>query len=179
MEAKTVYLYCCDLAPPLIFMCTFVVSLHPNIVDDVEEAASHWLAVTILCPPPPLLSSSHAALQEKDDGAPGDLMIKQTHKDQAIDLAKGDYANRVSIDDKLSLLITDASLSDQKTFTCMMVSESNIREFPVSVVVHSKLHFYTEPPPHVPCVTSVSGHSEWINKWCVPKYHVLLLFNSF
>lgn len=75
---------------------------------------------------------------EKDDGAPGDLLIKQTHKDQAIDLTKGDYANRVSIDDKLSLLITDASLNDQKTFTCMMVSESNIREFPVSVVVHKK-----------------------------------------
>ncbi|XP_071317643.1 CD166 antigen homolog A isoform X3 [Trachinotus anak] len=75
---------------------------------------------------------------EKDDGTPGDLLIKQARSDQATVQATDNYAQRISIDDKFSLLITQASLTDQKTFTCMVVSESNLMEFPVSVVVNKK-----------------------------------------
>lgn len=78
-------------------------------------------------------------LQEKDDGTPGDLLIKQARNDQATVQATDDYAQRISIDDKFSLLITQASLKDQKTFTCMVVSDTNLMEFPVSVLVYSKL----------------------------------------
>lgn len=77
-------------------------------------------------------------LKEKDDGSPGDLLIKQARSEQATIQATDHYAQRVSIDDKLSLLITGASLKDQKTFTCMVVSENNLMEYPVSVLVHSK-----------------------------------------
>lgn len=83
-------------------------------------------------------------VQEKDDGTPGDLLIKQARNDQATVQATDNYAQRVSIDDKFSLLITQASLKDQKTFTCMVVSDSNLMEFPISVVVHSKLNIDTE-----------------------------------
>ncbi|GAA6226813.1 CD166 antigen homolog [Lates japonicus] len=75
---------------------------------------------------------------EKDDGTPGDLLIKQARNDQATIQATDDYAQRVSIDDEFSLLITQASLKDQKTFTCMVVSVNNLMEYPVSVVVHKK-----------------------------------------
>lgn len=75
---------------------------------------------------------------EKDDGTPGDLLIKQAHKDKATVQATDDYAQRVSINDKFSLLINQASLKDQKTFTCMVVSNSNLNEFPVSVIVHKQ-----------------------------------------
>ncbi|KAM7398664.1 hypothetical protein PAMA_006528 [Pampus argenteus] len=75
---------------------------------------------------------------EKDDGTPGDLLIKQAHKDKATVQATDDYAQRVSINDKFSLLITQASLKDQKTFTCMVVSDVNLMEYPVSVIVHKK-----------------------------------------
>ncbi|XP_044078800.1 CD166 antigen homolog A isoform X2 [Siniperca chuatsi] len=75
---------------------------------------------------------------EKDDGTPGDLLIKQARNDQATVQATDHYAQRVSIDDKFSLLITQASLKDQKTFTCMVVSDTNLMEFPVSVVVYKK-----------------------------------------
>lgn len=77
-------------------------------------------------------------LKEKADGSPGDLLIKQARSDQPIIQAIGDYAQRVSTDDKLNLLITGASLKDQKTFTCMMVSENNLMEYPVTVLVYSK-----------------------------------------
>lgn len=80
----------------------------------------------------------HVNLQEKDDGTLGDLLIKQARNDQATVQATDDYAQRVSIDDKFSLLITQASLKDQKTFTCMVVSDANLLEFPVSVLVYSK-----------------------------------------
>ncbi|XP_069395787.1 CD166 antigen homolog A isoform X2 [Paralichthys olivaceus] len=75
---------------------------------------------------------------EKDDGTPGDLLIKQARNDQATVQATDDYARRVSIDEKSNLLITQASLKDQKTFTCMIVSDTNLMEFPVSVVVYKK-----------------------------------------
>ncbi|KAM7374924.1 hypothetical protein PAMP_007555 [Pampus punctatissimus] len=75
---------------------------------------------------------------EKDDGTPGDLLIKQAHKDKATVQANDDYAQRVSINDKFSLLINQASLKDQKTFTCMVVSDVNLMEYPVSVIVHKK-----------------------------------------
>uniref|UniRef100_A0A665TNL8 CD166 antigen homolog A-like n=1 Tax=Echeneis naucrates TaxID=173247 RepID=A0A665TNL8_ECHNA len=74
---------------------------------------------------------------QKDDGTPGDLLIKQARNDQATVQATDGYAQRISIDDKFNLLITQASLTDQKTFTCMVVSESNLMEFSVSVFVHS------------------------------------------
>lgn len=75
---------------------------------------------------------------EKDDGSAGDLLIKQARSDQATVQATDDYAQRVSINDKFSLLITQASLKDQKTFTCMVVSGSNLNEYPVSVAVYKK-----------------------------------------
>lgn len=84
------------------------------------------------------------SLQEKDDGTPGDLLIKQARSDQATVQATDDYAQRVSIDDKLSLLISQASLRDQKTFTCMVVSGSNLMEYPVTVTIHSKLNIDTK-----------------------------------
>lgn len=56
-----------------------------------------------------------------------------------------DYAQRISIDDNYNLLITGASLKDIKTFTCMVVFGINLMEYPVSVLVHSKLK--TERPP--------------------------------
>ncbi|XP_030294374.1 CD166 antigen homolog A isoform X1 [Sparus aurata] len=75
---------------------------------------------------------------EKDDGTPGDLLIKQARSEQATVQATDSYAQRVSIDDKFSLLITRASLKDQKIFTCMVVSETNLMEFPVSLIVYKK-----------------------------------------
>ncbi|XP_041807865.1 CD166 antigen homolog A [Chelmon rostratus] len=75
---------------------------------------------------------------EKDDGTPGDLLIKQARSEQATVQATDSYAQRVSIDDKFSLLITQASLTDQKTFTCMVVSDANLMEYPVSVLVYKK-----------------------------------------
>ncbi|KAE8288115.1 CD166 antigen-like protein A Activated leukocyte cell adhesion molecule A DM-GRASP-like protein [Larimichthys crocea] len=75
---------------------------------------------------------------EKADGTPGDLLIKQAQSDQPTVQATDDYAQRVSIDDKYNLLITKATLSDQKTFTCMVVSGTNLMEYSVTVSVSKK-----------------------------------------
>ncbi|XP_047463332.1 CD166 antigen homolog [Mugil cephalus] len=75
---------------------------------------------------------------EKADGTLGDLLIKQTQSDEATIQATDDYAKRVSIDDNFSLHVTQASLNDQNVFTCMVVSESNLAEYPVDVIVHKK-----------------------------------------
>ncbi|KAK5859301.1 hypothetical protein PBY51_003378 [Eleginops maclovinus] len=75
---------------------------------------------------------------EKDDGTAGDLLIKQASSSEATLQATDQYAERVSIDDKWSLRITQASLRDQKTFTCMVVSGENVKEYPVTVSVNKK-----------------------------------------
>uniref|UniRef100_UPI0037E991C3 CD166 antigen homolog A n=1 Tax=Semicossyphus pulcher TaxID=241346 RepID=UPI0037E991C3 len=75
---------------------------------------------------------------EKDDGTPGDLLIKQVRSEQATVQATDSYAQRVSTDDNYSLLISQATLKDQKTFTCMVVSDTNLMEYPTTVVVYKK-----------------------------------------
>lgn len=75
---------------------------------------------------------------EKDDGSPGDLLIKQVHSETATVQATDGYATRVSTDDSYSLLISQATLKDQKSFTCMVVSETNVMEYSTAVIVHKK-----------------------------------------
>ncbi|XP_051541959.1 CD166 antigen homolog A-like isoform X2 [Myxocyprinus asiaticus] len=74
----------------------------------------------------------------KDDGTPGDLLVKQAQKDEAIMSATDGYKNRVSIADNSSLLITQGMLADQRVFTCMVVSLTNLKEYPVEVKVYKK-----------------------------------------
>lgn len=75
---------------------------------------------------------------ERNDGTSGDLLIKQARNDQATIQATDDYAERVNIDDKFSLLINKATLKDQKTFTCMVVSDTDLLEYPISVIIYKK-----------------------------------------
>ncbi|XP_051539673.1 CD166 antigen homolog A isoform X2 [Myxocyprinus asiaticus] len=74
----------------------------------------------------------------KDDGTPGDLLVKQVQKDDAIMSATDGYKNRVSIATNSSLLITQGSLTDQRIFTCLVVSLTNLDEYPVEVKVYKK-----------------------------------------
>ncbi|XP_072230758.1 CD166 antigen homolog [Leuresthes tenuis] len=77
-------------------------------------------------------------LYEKDDGTSGDLLIKHARNKQETVQATDDYAERVSVDDQLSLLITRASIKDQKIFICIVVSAVDYKEFPVNVLVNKK-----------------------------------------
>lgn len=74
----------------------------------------------------------------KDDGSPGDLLVKQDQKDEATISATDGYKSRVSIAANSSLLITQASLADQRVFTCMVVSLTNLNEYSVEVKVYSE-----------------------------------------
>ncbi|RVE63877.1 hypothetical protein OJAV_G00140600 [Oryzias javanicus] len=74
----------------------------------------------------------------KDDESPGDLLIKQANDNQVTIQASEDYASRISMDDDYSLHVGQASLSDQKFFTCMAVYLSNLKEYPVYVLVNKK-----------------------------------------
>ncbi|XP_016118440.1 CD166 antigen homolog isoform X2 [Sinocyclocheilus grahami] len=74
----------------------------------------------------------------KDDGSPGDLLVKQAQKDEATVSATDGYKSRVSIAANSSLLITQGSLTDQRVFTCMVVSLTNLKEHSVEVKVYKK-----------------------------------------
>lgn len=74
----------------------------------------------------------------KDDGSPGDLLVKQALKDEATVSATDGYKSRVSIAANSSLMITQGSLADQRVFTCMVVSLTNLEEYSVEVKVYSE-----------------------------------------
>ncbi|XP_030008620.1 CD166 antigen homolog A-like isoform X1 [Sphaeramia orbicularis] len=71
---------------------------------------------------------------DKGDGLSGDLLVK---KQQNVSVSATDeYKHRVSMAANSSLLLSAARLSDQRTFTCMVVTDADITEFPVNVVIY-------------------------------------------
>ncbi|KAJ8378648.1 hypothetical protein AAFF_G00237720 [Aldrovandia affinis] len=74
---------------------------------------------------------------DKDDGSAGDLLIKKKDEQASI-LATDQYKDRVNISGNASLLIAQGTLQDQKTFTCMVVTESDVLTYPVNLLVHKK-----------------------------------------
>ncbi|KAM6988693.1 CD166 antigen homolog A-like isoform 2-T2 [Tautogolabrus adspersus] len=72
---------------------------------------------------------------DKGEGLPGDLLVKQKNQNVSIS-ATDEYKGRVSLAANSSLLLSAATLSDQRTFTCMVVAGADIAEFPVTVVIN-------------------------------------------
>lgn len=72
---------------------------------------------------------------DKGVGLSGDLLVKQ--KNQSVSISATDeYKGRVSMAANSSLLLSEAELNDQRTFTCMVVADADIREYPVNVKVY-------------------------------------------
>ena len=76
-------------------------------------------------------------LQDKGEGLPGDLLVKMKDQDAVISTTD-EYKGRVSVAANFSLLLSAARLTDQRTFTCMVVTSKDIPEYPVNVVVYSE-----------------------------------------
>nr|CAM73165.1 si:ch211-190h2.4 [Danio rerio] len=65
----------------------------------------------------------------------GSILVKHTGQN-ASSPTDGNYKNRVSIKKDFGLIITQVSLADQKTFTCMVVAADDILEYPVQLVIY-------------------------------------------
>uniref|UniRef100_A0A665UHT1 CD166 antigen homolog A-like n=1 Tax=Echeneis naucrates TaxID=173247 RepID=A0A665UHT1_ECHNA len=68
-------------------------------------------------------------------GLAGDLLVKQKSQN-VVDSATDEYKGRVSMGANSNLLLSEARLSDQRTFTCMVVASQDIREYPVNVAIY-------------------------------------------
>lgn len=77
------------------------------------------------------------ALQDKGEGLSGDLLVKQKTQNVSINANK-EYKGRVSMAANSSLLLSAVKLTDQRTFTCMVVAGADITEYPVNVVIYSE-----------------------------------------
>lgn len=80
----------------------------------------------------------------KEQSVPGDLLVKKKNEDTVV-TATDTYKGRVSMAANLSLLLADAKLSDQHTFTCMVLSGADIKEYPVNLVIQKS--------PEAPLIT--------------------------
>ncbi|KAL0973259.1 hypothetical protein UPYG_G00201120 [Umbra pygmaea] len=65
----------------------------------------------------------------------GALLTQSKDKNVTVKATK-EYMNRVSMTEDSSLLIAGATLKDEQTFTCMIVVDGDISEFPVKVIIH-------------------------------------------
>lgn len=72
---------------------------------------------------------------DKGEGLPGDLLVRQKDQNASI-IASDEYKDRVSMAANSSLLLSAAKLTDQRTFTCMVVAGADITEYPVNVVIY-------------------------------------------
>lgn len=71
---------------------------------------------------------------DKGEGLSGDLLVK---KNQIVSISATDeYKDRVSMTANSSLLLSAAKLTDQRTFTCMVVGGADINEYPVNVMIY-------------------------------------------
>ncbi|KAJ8399039.1 hypothetical protein AAFF_G00417060 [Aldrovandia affinis] len=75
---------------------------------------------------------------DKSDGSPGDILTKASDPEEANIQATNNYKDRVSIAPNASLLIANATLDDKKTFTCMVVTMGDVKEYPVSIEVQKR-----------------------------------------
>ncbi|XP_071390892.1 CD166 antigen homolog A-like, partial [Centroberyx affinis] len=71
----------------------------------------------------------------KGEAVSGDLLVRQKDQNPTV-TATDEYKHRVSMAENSSLLLSAATLSDQKTFTCMIVAGTDISEYPVNVLIH-------------------------------------------
>nr|XP_057936349.1 CD166 antigen homolog isoform X2 [Doryrhamphus excisus] len=71
---------------------------------------------------------------DKGDGLSGDLLVKQKNANLSIS-ATDEYKGRINMAANFSLLLRGAKLTDQRTFTCMVVL-GDIKEYPVQVVIN-------------------------------------------
>ncbi|XP_018611004.1 CD166 antigen homolog A isoform X2 [Scleropages formosus] len=97
--------------------------------------------IKVPCNPGGVKPASHMFTKWKydiPDSAPGDLLVKQAHMDEVTIQATGFYKDRVSMGNDSSLLISRATLEDQKTFTCMEVGPADIKEYSTNVLVYKK-----------------------------------------
>ncbi|XP_020784396.1 CD166 antigen homolog A-like [Boleophthalmus pectinirostris] len=72
---------------------------------------------------------------DKGDGLSGNLLVKKENENVSVS-AEDEYKGRVSLASNSSLLLSEARLSDQRAFTCMVVSGGDIIEDTVNVVIY-------------------------------------------
>ncbi|XP_041850045.1 CD166 antigen homolog A-like isoform X2 [Melanotaenia boesemani] len=71
---------------------------------------------------------------DKGEGLSGDLLIRNNQN--TVITATDEYKDRVRMAENSSLLLSAVKLTDQRTFTCMMVTDVDIREYPINLVVY-------------------------------------------
>ncbi|XP_016144138.1 activated leukocyte cell adhesion molecule b isoform X1 [Sinocyclocheilus grahami] len=65
----------------------------------------------------------------------GNILVKQLDQNATIS-TDVNYKNRVSIKKDFSLIITQVTMADQRTFTCMLVWKEDILEYPVQLTIY-------------------------------------------
>lgn len=72
---------------------------------------------------------------DKGEGLSGDLLVKRINQNISV-TAEDEYKNRVSLASNFSLLLSEAKLSDQKIYTCLVVGPEDIVENPFNVIIY-------------------------------------------
>ncbi|XP_072569806.1 CD166 antigen homolog A isoform X1 [Paramormyrops kingsleyae] len=137
------------MSSPICFLCAlFTLTLLLQVSSLQTITALYGETIVVPCNPTRGTKSANLMFTkwtyEKDDGSNGDLLVKQSQKDEVTIQATGIYKDRVNMASNFSLLISRATLADQKTFTCINVGETDIEMFSTQVQVYK-----TPSPPQI------------------------------
>ncbi|KAL4608718.1 CD166 antigen isoform X2 [Arapaima gigas] len=116
--------------------------LNRDIVSSLQTiTALYGETIKVPCNPGGAKPANHMFTKWKYDipgSTPGNLLVKQANIDEVTIQATGIYKDRVSMGNDSSLLISRATLEDQKVFTCMEVGPADIKEYSTNVLVYKK-----------------------------------------
>uniref|UniRef100_A0A8C2HQ89 Activated leukocyte cell adhesion molecule b n=1 Tax=Cyprinus carpio TaxID=7962 RepID=A0A8C2HQ89_CYPCA len=105
----------------------------------------------------------------------GNILVKQMDQNATIS-PDVNYKNRVSIKKDFSLVITQVTMTDQRTFTCMVVEKDDILEYPVQVTIYK-----VPSQPQITNLTTAMAVGkptmfQMIKEICILWYYISLYF---
>uniref|UniRef100_A0A3P9J999 Activated leukocyte cell adhesion molecule b n=1 Tax=Oryzias latipes TaxID=8090 RepID=A0A3P9J999_ORYLA len=129
----------------MCFLCFFVphkqmktVPLLSSFAVKCMPSVRGLFGETIEIPCKPFIQTENTMMikwkYEKRDGSPQDLIVKSKDQDPLMTVPDA-FKHRVSMAANSSLLLSGARLTDQGTFTCMVVTSANIFEHQIKLEV--------------------------------------------
>uniref|UniRef100_A0A9J8B419 Activated leukocyte cell adhesion molecule b n=1 Tax=Cyprinus carpio carpio TaxID=630221 RepID=A0A9J8B419_CYPCA len=116
-----------------LLMCLLTVSLMNQVIGLETLTSKYGDTIEIPCNKGQLKETDVTLVKWKYEG--GNILVKQLDQNATIS-PDVNYKNRVSIKKDFSLVITQVTMTDQRTFTCMVVEKDDILEYPVQVTIY-------------------------------------------
>ncbi|XP_060799758.1 activated leukocyte cell adhesion molecule b isoform X2 [Neoarius graeffei] len=117
--------------------CVLIMSLLDQVSGYMTKMGEYGETVEVPCNKEDIKQEDIIIVKWKyntPDGTIGDLLTKSKNQNVSFSQIE-EYQGRINLTNDLSLKISQAKVTDQKVFTCMLVAGTDIFEYPVQVTI--------------------------------------------